>query len=161
MSKAGMHEALASLIKSSGIGRAQLGKLAEKACDIMGSTVEAGMYPSLAGKVSFGTDYEITGDDSFTVKLDFDPGSLVRPSLNPNNAGVYDIVGLFTQGWQIADNVRAPFRREGGTLKQAKRWFIGSYFLEEAGIAAGAAINGLTGVAWVGDVEFGKGVYRQ
>ena len=57
-------------------------------------------------------------------------GGLSRPSLNPNNGGAYDIVGLFINGWLIT--TRAPWGEWHGMKVGARKVWGGMGFLSSA-----------------------------
>lgn len=65
----------------------------------------------------------------FTITVKFDSESLTRESLNPYNEGVYDIIGLLTQGYDIPDGTPTPRGYwdggpQVGTRESGNPWFL-------------------------------------
>ena len=77
------------------------------------------------------------------IDLNFDEGLLRRPSLNPGNAGVYNILGLFSQGYTVTR--RPPFGLWYGQTIFALRHRDGQKFVEPA-VASWAAAHSGSGV---------------
>lgn len=73
----------------------------------LAETITASIPPALYGSLVCGIVVNKTGNDEYTFKLNFDEGPLYRPSLNPGSAGVYNILGLFSQGYTITK--RRPY----------------------------------------------------
>lgn len=67
--------------------------------------------------------------NGFSVDLTLG-GNLSRPSLNPNNSGAYDIVGLFINGWTLSGHI--PWGTWRGMKVGARTLWGGMSFLEEA-----------------------------
>ena len=77
--------------------------------------------------IGTGSISEVPG--GYTVDLSLG-GDISRPSLNPNNAGAYDIVGLFINGWNL--NKKRPWGMWHGMKVGARTSWGGMSFLEDA-----------------------------
>lgn len=59
-------------------------------------------------------------------------GNLTRPSLSPKSSGVYDIVGLFINGWSLHNAKRRPWGDWHGRFVGARVSKPGMSFLDDA-----------------------------
>lgn len=70
--------------------------------------------------------------DGWIIKINFNQEKLVRPSLWKGSSGAYDIVGLFSQGWEISEEKKVPVGTWHGHKTVALRSRPGRPFVEEA-----------------------------
>ena len=71
-------------------------------------------------------------ENVWEITVNFNQESLRRPSLNPNSDGVYDIIGLFSQGWDIDEDKKVPFGTWHGRETSALRSRPSRPFVEDA-----------------------------
>lgn len=96
-----------------------------EAIEILAQLIMNYAPPSISSSVKLEVVSELidvsnSSGNSYYVNLNFDKSLLPRPSLGPN-AGAYDIVGLFTKGWDIESS--------GGMDKRVRGlWHGGMYW---------------------------------
>ncbi len=110
----------------------------------LAETITAAIPPALYGSLVCGIVVRKSGDAEYSFDLNFDEGPLRRPSLNPSNSGVYNILGLFSQGYTITK--RVPRGLWYGQTIYALKHRDGQKFIEPAvaSWAAGHTGNGIT-----------------
>lgn len=74
----------------------------------------------------------IDTEDGWEISVEFNGEKLKRPSLWGNSKGVYDIIGLFTQGYEIPETKKLPTGIWHGNKIAALRARPGRPFVEEA-----------------------------
>lgn len=74
----------------------------------------------------------IQTEDGWEITVNFNQEKLKRPSLWSNSEGAYDIIGLFSQGWNIDENKKVPVGTWHGHKTVALRSRLGRPFVEDA-----------------------------
>lgn len=92
------------------------------------SETRATIFEMIDGSVSD----PISTEDGFAISVNFKEEALARPSLNPESDGVYDIIGLFSQGYEVKKDKKVPVGTWHGRKTVALRSRPGRPFVEEA-----------------------------
>lgn len=74
----------------------------------------------------------VATSDGWEVGISFDGEKIKRPSLWKGSEGAYNILGLFSQGWDIPDDKKSPSGMWHGKKTVALRHRDGTAFIEDA-----------------------------
>lgn len=89
-------------------------------------------FSTIAQMIDGSVSAPIETSNGWQINVNFNQEQLRRPSLWNGSSGAYDIIGLFSQGWNIGEDKRVPVGVWHGQTTAALRSRPGKPFVEEA-----------------------------